>query len=80
MIFICPKCQAEFQIHSNNSAADYIISKYNDIDTCCGRSIELVCACKTPLTPYHDYLKSKEEGAIIDYIIDQSLRSQPFED
>lgn len=65
MIFICPKCEALFNITAENGAATYILQRYEKIDPCCGRTIEITCACKTPLSP--------PEHIIIDDIINKSL-------
>ena len=72
VVYTCPKCKAVIDILPLNNNADYILDKYNDIDTITGRSIELLCACKTPLLPIDDL--------IIETHTDTYLQQLPYED
>lgn len=74
MLMICTNCKTLVEINPLNKEAQYIINNYEEIDTITGRCIEILCACKNPLTLFEDYIEESSEDIVIDYIINQSLK------
>jgi len=73
-LYICSKCKAIVEIKPLNAEARYITEKYDEIDSITGRSIEILCACKNPLTLFEEYIEETKEDIVIDYIVSQSMK------
>jgi hypothetical protein len=73
-LYICTKCKSLVEINPLNKEATNIIDNYEEIDKITGRCIEIICACKNPLTLFEDYIEETKEDVVIDYIINQSMK------
>lgn len=77
MIFICTQCKALVDIQPINTEAKYILEKYGKIDPIINSAIEYRCACRNTLQIFDDAAATE---IIIEYILDQSLKTQPHND